>query len=276
MKFTSCSPFLAVVAFAFGSVIVTPKTTLGFSPPSLSKRNIHKTKAQQQASKLSPSFKTKQQQCRPTAGVVGTRIFSEATTSASATSFSSSPDDPQVFATGYSPKPDLLEAIQEATDNAVKSLPKAVSPETGISLAIVTISSLYDGQSSPSVVVPAVLSSASVYGKGIQNLVGCTTGGVVSSITNYDLPNSPDGGGSITQQQPKSSLPIENEGLPGVSVTLSLLPDVHVKVSLVSIESYYSNNSCCGLYFLYNLPLFIAHVLHCFLLSLSKIIMIIV
>lgn len=145
----------------------------------------------------------------------------------SSTSRFASPDDPQVFGTGYSAKADLLEALQEATDNAIQSLPKSTDPETGIDLAIITISSLYDGQTSPSVIVPAVLSSASVYGKGIQHLVGCTAGGIVSSVTNFDMQEK----GGLWSKPPQACFPVESEGIPAVSVTLALLPDVDIKAS---------------------------------------------
>lgn len=128
---------------------------------------------------------------------------------------------PQVWSTGYSAKNDLLEALQEATELAMKGLPPTQSDDASISLGVVSISSLYDGQSSPSVVVPTVLSSASTYGTGIQHLVGCTTGGIVSS-----KPNKHYGNGA-----PAACTGIESEGIPGVSIILGILPDVHLKVS---------------------------------------------
>jgi small ligand-binding sensory domain FIST len=135
--------------------------------------------------------------------------------------------DPQVFGTGYSANPGLLEAIQEATDQALSLLPPMHSSqrEAQIDLAIVSISSLYDGQASPSIVVPAVLSSANVYGKGVQNLVGCTAGGIISS-TPQSAYRQKDG----VKRECKA---IETEGLPGVSVTLAILPGVHLKVCTV-------------------------------------------
>jgi small ligand-binding sensory domain FIST len=135
--------------------------------------------------------------------------------------------DPQVFGTGYSANPGLLEAIQEATDQALSLLPPVHSSqrEAQIDLAIVSISSLYDGQASPSIVVPAVLSSANVYGKGVQHLVGCTAGGIISSTPQSAYPQK-DGVN-------RECKPIETEGLPGVSVTLALLPGVYLKVCTV-------------------------------------------
>lgn len=61
-------------------------------------------------------------------------------------------------ASGYYRKLELHGAIQEATEIALQALPKS-SDESAIDLALITESSLYDGQSQPSIVVPAVLSS---------------------------------------------------------------------------------------------------------------------
>ena len=140
-------------------------------------------------------------------------------------------EDPLVFASGYSPKLDLHEALQDATEIALQALPK---PKDGasIDLALVTVSSLYDGQSPPSVVVPAVLSSASVYGAGILNLLGCTTAGIIASIANLDALNRED-----KQVQHSACSTVESEGVPGVSVTLCLLPNVNVKVRAMSFST---------------------------------------
>jgi indole-3-glycerol phosphate synthase len=119
--------------------------------------------------------------------------------------------DPQVFSAGYSPKLNLLEALLEATNAALKQLPPGGSR---IDLCIVSVSSLYDGQASPTIVVPTILNTASVYGTGIQNLIGCTAGGIISS-------NPATSNGIV--------VPIEAESIPGVSVTLCLLPDVQLK-----------------------------------------------
>lgn len=140
-------------------------------------------------------------------------------------------DDPQVFASGYSPKLDLHEAIQEATASALQALPKPIDKDSCIDLALITISSLYDGQSQPSIVVPAVLSSASVYGNGVQNLIGCTTGGIIASTANLDSTAKEDS----EEVQPRACTTIESEGVPGVSVTLCLLPDVNVKVRVITL-----------------------------------------
>jgi hypothetical protein len=135
-------------------------------------------------------------------------------------------EDPQAFASGYSPKLDLLEAIQEATEIALQALPTP-RDDVSIDLALVIVSSLYDGQSPPSVVVPAVLSSASVYGNGIQKLIGCTSGGIVASMANVDAPLGNKADDAV---QPRACNTVESEGIPGVPVTLCLLPGVTFKV----------------------------------------------
>ena len=137
-----------------------------------------------------------------------------------------SPEDPQVLASGYSQKIDLIEAIQEASDMALASLPKA-APDSQIDLAIVSISSLYDSDlnSSPSDVVPAFLKAAAKeYGTGIQHLVGSTSGGFVSSRTNWDSNDDKNG--------PRSCIPVEQEGVAGVSVVYCILPEVTLKVCM--------------------------------------------
>jgi hypothetical protein len=152
--------------------------------------------------------------------------------------------EPQVFATGYSQAMDMKEAIQEATDMALQALPRP-SSTTKIDLAIISVSSLYDGNTSPSEVVPTILEAASKYGQGIQHLVGSTSGGFVSSRANLDeqkqqqpvttteQPSVGDTNDDSENQEAmvRSCLPIEREGVPGVSVTLCVLPDVQVKVS---------------------------------------------
>jgi hypothetical protein len=128
--------------------------------------------------------------------------------------------DPQVWSAGYSPNADLVEAVKEATKAAMEGLPHGGDK---IDLAIVSVSSLYDGQTSPAILVPTVISTASTYGLGIQNLLGCTTGGIISSTRNdkYGIPG----------EGTPACFGIEAEGSPGVSVVLALLPDVHLKVS---------------------------------------------
>ena len=119
--------------------------------------------------------------------------------------------------------------------------------ETGVDLAVVSVSSLYDGgQNGPSSVVPAVLASGSVYGSGIKNLIGCYAGGIVScrrptvgeaaAFSSSDVGDDDDegggggGGGTASSSKRRQCVPLESEGIPGVSVTLAILPGVNVKV----------------------------------------------
>ena len=120
---------------------------------------------------------------------------------------------PQVFATGYSSKPELVEAIDEAVKQAKQNLPNNAGM---IDLAFVTISSLYDAQVSPTMVVPTVLASSE---NTIQNVIGCSTGGIISSRPFIE-----------NDEKQRECIPLETEGLPGVSITLCQLPDVNVQL----------------------------------------------
>jgi hypothetical protein len=170
--------------------------------------------------------------------------------------------EPQVLATGYSQAMELTTALEEAMAMALEALPVISSSQqqqqtddARIDLAIVSVSSLYDGNSKPSDVVPTILQAASSYGQGIQHLIGGTSGGFVSSLANLneemaapegyypmmtpvvgdddedassDDENDDDG---EEQNTFKACRPIEREGVPGVTVTLAILPDVNVQVS---------------------------------------------
>ena len=170
---------------------------------------------------------------------------------------------PQVFATGYSNNPDLHAALQQAVNSALAALPPLDGAEATrgrsdakIDLAFVTASSLYNA--SPATVVPAVLSIASVYGQGIDQLVGCTSGGTISSVVRGDeggasaaaaatasqstgqgqgaAAAAPDAAAAAAAAAVRECLPVETEGVPGVSVTLALLPDVDVSTFHVLSE----------------------------------------
>lgn len=174
---------------------------------------------------------------------------------ASTSSSSTSAHLPQVFATGYSNNPDLHTALQQAVNAALAALPPLNSgadalatrgrSDAKIDLAFVTASSLYNA--SPATVVPAVLSSASVYGQGIDKLIGCTSGGTISSVVgaeggedgaakagNNMVEGSAEDATAAATAAVRECLPVETEGVPGVSVTLALLPDVEVSVSFCS------------------------------------------
>jgi indole-3-glycerol phosphate synthase len=145
-------------------------------------------------------------------------------------------DEPQVLASGFSQNMDMVEALKEAVEMALASLPAPIENK-GIDLAVVSVSSLYDGNASPSLVVPTILATASSYGTGVQNIVGSTCGGFIGSTRSFaddvhkeeDEHDSNDAKvGEKTKIAP-SCLPTEREGVPGVSIVLCLLPDVQVR-----------------------------------------------
>ena len=197
-------------------------------------------------------------------GTSSTRRFS--TDGDDASSSASASARPQVFATGYSNNPDLHAALQQAVNSALAALPPLDGAEAEatrgrsdakIDLAFVTASSLYNA--SPATVVPAVLSIASVYGQGIDKLVGCTSGGTISSVVGGDEGGASAAAATTASQSTgqgqgaaaaapdaaaaaaataavRECLPVETEGVPGVSVTLALLPDVDVSTFHVLSE----------------------------------------
>lgn len=126
--------------------------------------------------------------------------------------------EPQAISTGYSSHPDLLDAIQEATKVALEGLPSLSRNQ--IDLGMIHVSSIYDGQYSPTVVVPAILDACTTFYKGIvedqvlKKLVGCYAGGVI---------------GKSNKQSTKNFTPIENEGGAGVVITMFLLPETAIR-----------------------------------------------
>ena len=151
--------------------------------------------------------------------------------------------EPQVMTTGYSQAPELVTAIREATDMALEALPPIITDEDKttkkIDLAIVSVSSLYDGNSSPSDVVPTLLEAASSYGQGIQHLVGSYSGGFISSLSNRNyldqLKEAKSASSAIDDEEGGEAnvcacQVMEREGVPGISVVLAVLPDVKIKV----------------------------------------------
>ncbi|KAG7357012.1 indole-3-glycerol phosphate synthase [Nitzschia inconspicua] len=151
---------------------------------------------------------------------------------------------PQAMASGYSQAMDMTEAIQQAVAMAIEALPsisKATNDDGAqIDLAIVSVSSLYDGSASPATVVPAVLQAANCYGKGIQHLIGSTCGGLISSrpimqpttdtLSESDKEaNEVDDDSDDTSSRSRMCVPVEQEGVPGVSVALCILPDVSLQ-----------------------------------------------
>ena len=142
---------------------------------------------------------------------------------------------PQVIATGYSQAIEMTTALEEAVDMALEALPVVNGDSSAqIDLAVVSVSSLYDGNSRPSDVVPTIMEAASSYGSGIQYLIGGTNGGFISSLANLnevDPAEYADNDDDSDEPSFRACRPIEREGVPGVSVTLMILPDVEIQVS---------------------------------------------
>jgi hypothetical protein len=124
---------------------------------------------------------------------------------------------PQVVVTGFSNLVELQAALEDAFRSAIEKIPSTVSQ---IDFAMVAVSSLYDGSSSATpltAVVPILLQKAmQSYNVEILNLIGCTSAGLISTVSSSD--------------NTSSSTTVETEGSLGVSVTLCILPDVEVTV----------------------------------------------
>ncbi len=156
------------------------------------------------------------------------------TTTTSSLASSKSNVEPQAIGTGYSQSPDLYTAIQEATDAALQALPKPL-PQNKIDLGTIYVTSLYDNQFSPSQVVPAVLAECNNFYESsdniVQKLVGCYSGGIVGSKLNYKGNASSNGISTENDNKNNSkvSSTMESEGMPGVVVTLCVLPDTNIK-----------------------------------------------
>lgn len=120
---------------------------------------------------------------------------------------------PQAIGTGYSQNPDLLLAIEEATDSALAFLP----PNANIDLGLVYVSSIYDGQHSPTAVVPKIIESIGDT-HSLKKLIGCYAGGLIGSKASTS---------STSSKQLLSA--IESEGEAAVTVTLCVLPDVEIQ-----------------------------------------------
>jgi len=152
------------------------------------------------------------------------------------TTESSSTLPPQVWSNGHSSAVDVLEAIQEATEMAIAGLPADVRE---VSIGIVSVSSLYD--TSPSLVVPTVLSCAQGKFVTVPELIGCTVSGYVSSTRNeqYGLLSTNTNNSeadTTTTMMMSACVGLESEGIPGVAITLAALPDVTVKTFHVTSD----------------------------------------
>ena len=189
----------------------------------------------------------RQQQRASTSGTTG--MFRLATADSSSSVQSLLTDDvvkeatslqPQAMASGYSQAMDMQEAIQEAVAMAIEALPPLTNQQAQhqIDLAFVSVSSLYDGSASPADVVPSILKAAKGYGKGIQHLVGSTCGGFIGSRATFQPQSTTsdvkDADEEDAEEQRTATVirackSAEQEGVPGVSVVLSILPDVQVE-----------------------------------------------
>ena len=112
------------------------------------------------------------------------------------------------------------EAIRAATELAIQALPAPTSDDgraSKIDLAVIFVSSLYDGTFSPTTIVPTLLEAGSSYGQGIQHVIGSTAGGIVGSVA------------ATSPSDAAACKPVELEGSLGVSVSLLQLPDVELQ-----------------------------------------------
>ncbi|GMH92756.1 hypothetical protein TrVE_jg12071 [Triparma verrucosa] len=125
------------------------------------------------------------------------------------------PQEPIAFVSSLSADQELESALSEVTKSALSKLPAGTS---AVSLAIISVSSSYDTQSSMAVVVPAIVAQAQAQGVTIENLIGSTAGGVIGGVSNQN-------GDEDT---------VECEGIPAVSLTLTSLPDVSVEAWHIS------------------------------------------
>lgn len=136
---------------------------------------------------------------------------------------------PQVVVTGFSNLPELQAALEDAFRSAMGQIPSTTKQ---IDFALVSVSSLYDGSSSATpitAVVPVLLQKAMHgYNVDVLNLIGCTSAGLVSSLS------FPAG------ENTSSSTTIETEGSLGVSITLCLLPDIEVRVCSYCFNALFS------------------------------------
>jgi hypothetical protein len=125
---------------------------------------------------------------------------------------------PQVMATGFSNLGDLQAALEDAFRSAMEKIPSTAKQ---IDFVMVAVSSLYDGSSSATpitAVVPVLLQKAvHDYNVEIINLIGCTSAGLLSSL-------------SLHGDDKSSSTTIETEDAMGVVITLCIFPEVEVMV----------------------------------------------
>ena len=120
---------------------------------------------------------------------------------------------------------------------ALSSLPPASTLQYEIDLAIVVASSLYE---EPSKIIPTVIkvveASSGLYGYSrVKHLVGGTAGGVIGSKVS-DPSSSSSNTNDNKDGAMKECQPIEAESTPGISITLSLLPNVNIQTFHINKE----------------------------------------
>eukprot|EP00522_Entomoneis_paludosa_P010453 CAMPEP_0172446954 /NCGR_PEP_ID=MMETSP1065-20121228/6379_1 /TAXON_ID=265537 /ORGANISM="Amphiprora paludosa, Strain CCMP125" /LENGTH=1008 /DNA_ID=CAMNT_0013198143 /DNA_START=88 /DNA_END=3114 /DNA_ORIENTATION=+ len=152
---------------------------------------------------------------------------SDSTESAETTTLAEN-SEPQVFASGFSSQPNLLDALREAVQTAVEGLPDVADGKTAkIDLAIVSVSSLYDGGTvqPANVVIPTILEAVKEFyqGSSIEHLVGSSVAGCISSTAKARSVSSEDNKAATSCET------VELEGIPAVSITFAILPDVQLQ-----------------------------------------------
>lgn len=132
---------------------------------------------------------------------------------------------PMAMSTGHSTNANLVEAIQEAVHMALRSLPKSTTNDkpVKVDLALVSVSSLYDGgtQQPSTLTVPTVLASASSFGVQIENLIGSSVAGCIGSSLSVPNDENPN--------RIKACDTVEYESIPAVTITFAIFPDTHVQ-----------------------------------------------
>ena len=143
-------------------------------------------------------------------------------------------EEPQVFSSGHSTKTNLVEALQEAVQQAMMGIPTSSSNQNNIDLALVSVSSLYDSNNAATVVVSTLCETVQqMYGKHIQHLIGSSVAGCIGGTTTTTTTSSTNARSSLDISTSSSTavpvvVPIESESVPSVTVTLALLPDTRI------------------------------------------------
>ncbi len=120
-------------------------------------------------------------------------------------------DSPQAVATGFSQNPDMILALEEASKAALASLP----PDAKIDLGLVHVSSIYDGQHSPALIVPTIVELCKQGGHELQKLIGGYAGGLIGTKQ------------SATETSGPSM--IESEGTAGITISFLVLPSTTIQ-----------------------------------------------